>query len=484
MKKIILIVFSALLLITSFSCKKRFDDLNESPNNPANAPSQMMIANVIATTAYRIQLSAGLVITDEWVQHIKATTYMDEDTYNPRNDRMDGIWAALYNVAFEDCIQAQKAAVKDGLPNNEAIALVLKSYVGYNLTMLWGDVPYSQAGQGGDGIITPPYDTQLDIFNSLLADLNTAISKMNMSTPAGVGELNQYDLLYGGDMSKWSKFANSLKLRIYLSMTAGGVSKTAEINALLAGSEIFQSSDDEAKLIYQTSGNPVYQWVNPTSSRRDDFRVTATLVNYMMGSSTDSTAPADPRLAFYANPLANGNYVGGTNGSTGGISTNSSLGTGFYNYNAPFYFMSYSEILFIKAEMNPTQTNYEDAVKAACVQVDPTLDATTMLTDPKFAFSAGTALQLIGEQKWVSLYGQGVEAYNCWRRTGFPKLTPANNAATDNGFVPRRLKYNTDERNLNLTNLNAGTLGLTPATDVISSKAWFDRLHVDNFGNN
>jgi hypothetical protein len=65
MKKIITIVFSVILLVSTFSCKKRFDDLNESPNNPANAPSQMMLANVMAVTAYRTQLSAGLVITDE-----------------------------------------------------------------------------------------------------------------------------------------------------------------------------------------------------------------------------------------------------------------------------------------------------------------------------------------------------------------------------------------------------------------------------------
>jgi hypothetical protein len=416
------------------------------------------------------------------MQHIKATTYMDEDTYNPRNDRMDIIWSSLYSAAFEDCIQAQKAAVRDELPNNEAIALVLKAYIGYNLTMLYGDVPYSAAGQGGDGIITPTYDTQQNVLNSALADLTTAISKMNYTSLPGVGELDKYDLLYGGDMTKWKKFANSLKLRIYLTLTTGGVSKTAEINALLAGTDIFQSSADEAKLPFLTSDNPVYQWVNPGSSRRDDFRVTGTLINYMIGSGT-SAAPSDPRLPFYADTAVGGIYAGGINGTTGGISTTSTLGEGFYTADAPFYFMSYSEVLFIKAEMNPTKANYDAAVTAACAQVDASINPTAMLADPKFVFSAGTAQQLIAEQKWVSLYGQGVEAYNSWRRSGYPQFVPANNAATDNGFLPRRLKYNTDERNLNIANVTAGTAGLTPATDVISSKTWFDRTHASNFGN-
>src|ERR1035437_2280196 len=278
MKKIIIYGFGALLVTSIFSCKKRFDDMNVSPNSPVNAPSQMLLANVMASTAYTIQLRAGLVMTDLWVQHAKATTYMDEDKYNPRNDRQDIIWSALYTQPFEDCIQAEKLAKDNAQPNNEAMALVLKGYIGYNLTMLMGDVPYTEAGQGADGKITPAYDPQLTVFNAILADLNTAISLMDPASPAIVtDELPKYDLIYMGDMDKWKKFANTLKLRIYLTMKAGGLNKTAEINTLLASAGIFQSSADEAKLTYLTSGNPVYQWINPSSSRRSDFRVSSTL---------------------------------------------------------------------------------------------------------------------------------------------------------------------------------------------------------------
>ena len=91
--------------------------------------------------------------------------------------------------------------------------------------------------------------------------------------------------------------------------------------------------------------------------------------------------------------------------------------------------------------------------------------------------------KLIAEQKWVSFFGQGVEAFNSWRRSGYPQFTPASNAGTANGFVPRRISYNTDEKNLNTANLTVGTQGLTPASDVISSQVWFDRLHPNNFGN-
>lgn len=486
MKKIIIYGLGVLLISSSVSCKKRFDEMNVSPNNPADAPAQMLLSNVIASTAYRLQLSAGLVMTDLWVQHAKATTYMDEDKYNPRNDRMDIVWSSLYATAFEDCIQAQNKAEENSQPNVQAIALVLKGYIGYNLTMLMGDVPYAEAGLGNDGIITPVYDPQLTVLNSIVADLDKAISLMDPATgSSSIDELPKYDLIYGGDMDKWKKFAGSLKLRIYLTMNSGGVNKTAEINTLLSSADIFQSNADEAKLTFVSSGNPVYQWINPSSARRSDFRVSSSLVNYMMGSSVDSTLPADKRLTIFADPIADGKYVGGTNGQTGGIATNSTLGSNYYSYSSPYYFMSYSEVLFIKAEMDTTnQANYEAAVTESFIQNGLTgADATAMLADPKFTFAAAKGGKLIGEQKWVSLFGQGVEAYNSWRRSGYPRLAPAANAATTNGYVPRRVSYNTDEKNLNTANLAVGVQGLTPSSDVITSKVWFDRLHPNNFGN-
>jgi len=487
MKKII--IFS-LGLVVIISCSKRFDDLNVNPNSPSDVPSQMLLANVMVSSAYSLELRSSLIITDQWAQYTKSTTYMEEDTYNARNDRMDAVWSTLYNQAFEDCILAIEKAKKDGQPDNEAIGLIMKGFIGYNLTTLFGDVPYSQACQASQNIITPAYDSQLSVLNSVVADLDNAIALIGTTTDAPVvEELSSYDYVYGGRMDRWKMFANGLKLRIYLTMNAGGVDKTAEINSILAGSDIFQSAADEAKIIYTTSSNPVYQWVNPSSSRRTDFRMSSTIVSYMIGSSVDSTNPADARLTVYANPVESGTdslkYVGGRNGETGGITTNSTIGS-FYSANSPFYLMTYSELLFIKAEMDTTNaTKYQDAVTASFVQNGLTAtEANLMLADPKFLFNAANGGRLVGEQKWVALFGQGNEAFTSWRRTGYPKLTPSANATTINGFVPRRIAYNTDEHNLNTSNVNGGVANLSPADDYVSSKVWFDRLHANNFGNN
>ena len=400
---------------------------------------------------------------------------------------MSAVWSNLYAGAFEDCIQAIELSKKENRPNHQAIALVMKAYIGYNLTTIYGDVPYTKAGLGHEGTIAVPYDTQVDVLNACASDLDLAISLLDPSSPFIATELASNDLIYAGDMSLWKKFANSLKVRIFLTLTSGGVNKTADINTIIASGDVFASGADDAKLNYfpspSTNSNPIYLWVNPSSDRKDDFRMSSSLVEYMRGSSADSANPADKRLPIYADPITNGKYVGGINGATGGQNSTSRLGSGFYNTNTPFYFMSFSELQFIKAELDTTnKTKYDAAVLASFLQNGLTAtEANLVLLDPLFTFNAAYGGRLIGEQKWVSLYGQGVEAFNSWRRSGYPKLTKSSNASTVN--IPRRMAYNTDEVALNSANVNIGVNGLTPSSDYISSKVWFDRNHPVTFGN-
>lgn len=487
MKKIIIGAIGFGILFSMSSCKKRFEELNENPNSAVAVPSQMVLPSIMLNSAYNVQLNAGLVITDLWVQHGKATVYIDEDTYNARNDRMDAIWRGLYAGPFMDANRVIQMAESEKKPNTQAIAMVMKAYVAYNLTALYGDIPYTQAGKAdmADGTVTPVYDNQKDVLYALITDLNTAVGKMdNSADEISKYNLAGYDVIYHGNMDNWKKFANSLKARIYLTLKTAGENVDAELNSLVNGTDVFTSSAEEAKLMYNestlTNENPVTQWIT-NDGRSADFRISETFVNFLIGSGNDST-PADPRLAIYADKTEDGLYVGGVNGLYGGLGC-SYLGAGYYTAQSPFYLMSYSEILFIKAELNPTQANYEAAVSAAFEQVGLTAaDALSTLADPAFAFDANKAAELVGQQKWVSLFGQGVEAFTSWRRSGFPKLAPAMNAATANSKIPRRIKYHSDEQVLNKTNVEAASAHLSPATDQISSRVWFEKNHDENWG--
>ena len=463
--------------------------MNINPNNPQTVPSKMLLPSIMLTSAQYVQFRAGTVICDQWIQYIKSTTYMDEDRYTARADRMSTVWSNLYAGAFEDCIQVDKLAEKEGRPNHQAIALVMKAYIGYNLTTIFGDVPYTTAGLGQQGQIQPKYETQKEVLNACITDLNAAIAKMKPTDP-NLAEIASNDLIYGGDMSLWEKFANSLKVRIYLTLTAGGVDKKSEIASLISGGKVFTSGADDAKLNYisspSTNSNPVWQWCNPTSDRKDDYRMSNTLCDYMRGSSADSANPADARLKLYADGVISGSfkgkYIGSKNGTTGGQNTTSRVGSQFFSATSPFHLMSYSELLFIQAELDTTsQSKYEAAVLANFLQNGLTkTESDLVLADPKFKWNAANGGRLVGEQKWVALYGQGVEAFNSWRRLGYPKFAKASSGATT--YIPRRLAYNTDEAALNSANVATATQGLKPSADFISSQVWFDQTHGAKIG--
>ena len=87
--------------------------MNTNPNYPTIVPSKMLLPAIMLSAAHYVQLDAGTLICDLWVQHTKATTYMDEDRYKPRQDRMSSVWSNLYIGGFEDCIQAIDLANKE-----------------------------------------------------------------------------------------------------------------------------------------------------------------------------------------------------------------------------------------------------------------------------------------------------------------------------------------------------------------------------------
>src|SRR2546425_11526891 len=99
--------------------------------------------------------------------------------------------------------------VAAGVPNWEAVGRIMKSYVFSVMTDAMGDIPYSEAFQER-ALLTPKYDTQQAIYTALFADLAKASGQIE---PAGIG-FTTGDIMYGGDMTQWRKFANSLRLRL------------------------------------------------------------------------------------------------------------------------------------------------------------------------------------------------------------------------------------------------------------------------------
>jgi hypothetical protein len=340
------------------------------------------------------------------------------------------------------------------------------------ITDLWGDAGYSEALRGRDSRpdMTVPYDAQPAIYDGILKELQTAAS---MIEPNGA-KIVRGDLLYRGDMAGWRLFANSLRLRAAMRLSEVEPSRAAaEFTSALAGG-VFTSNTHNAVLKFVDNGidvHPIFAY----ERTRNDHSISTTLVDTLKALS-------DPRLPFYARANSSGEYIGTPNGSFAErpLSTISRIGTYFARADAPAVIMAYSEVLLLRAEAaqrgwvagDPGEL-YRQGITAAMAQLGiPQAAITAYLAEPRVQYLGGQpGLEQIWLQKWISLYGNGPEAYAEWRRTGVPHLVAGPDALND-GLIPVRLQYPEREHALNRLEVEAAIARQGGAT--MNSRVWWD----------
>jgi hypothetical protein len=329
----------------------------------------------------------------------------------------------------------------------------------------------------------------------LLQTLTDASANM---TTSGGGGLGTADPIYGGDISKWLKFSNSLRARMALRMQKADAAKAdAELRAAFAApGGVMTSNDDNAALPWPGDGVFDNPWAS-TFSTRDDHRVSKTLLDTM-------NVLHDPRVPVYAQPTKADPtvYVGLQNGLDNVLvvpffNTTSRIGEIFYpgatvygtygtsaGKQTPSLLMTFAEVSFIKAEaaergmggMTDAAGNYAAGVRASILQWGLTdADADAYLAQPGVAYVGGaTGLRQIGLQKWLAFFSQGSEAWSEWRRTGNPatiKMGPK--AYPDVLQVPRRIPYSSNEQSVNAASLSEAVARQGP--DTYGTRMWWDK---------
>jgi hypothetical protein len=458
------------------ACTDGLTDINVNPNRPTDVPTSLIIRPAITGSAAFLGVALTWNHAGLWAQHYAQIQYTEEDRYIVRDGTVQAIWDAWYGGALQNIQTIIDKARETSRPNEEAVGLILKSWNFGSLTDMYGDAPYSEALRGSEGLFTPKYDTQQEIYNGVLADLKNAADMIN---PAAAG-FGANDLIYQGNMARWRMFANSLRMRnaIHLTKVDAARARSEFEAAMGAPGGVFTSNADEARLNYLAASpnrNPFFE----NQLTRNDHRISATIVNHLKATN-------DPRLPIYANPIeADGvSYEGHENGQdhqSAPLTSRSKVGNWFTSATSPVFFMRYSEMLFIRAEAaqrgwsagGTAKDLYEAAVRASMAQYGISdAAATAFLSQPGVNFDAAPdKLALIATQKWVALFGQGIEAFVEWRRTGHPQLTPGPLAALSQ--VPRRLPYPDLERSLNLANYNEAVSRQNDIT--LSGRVWWDR---------
>jgi hypothetical protein len=484
------IKISALLLgclLASNACTDDFEEKNTSPNNPTTISAQFLLTTTIEKAVDRMW---GSNIRYErlnidgpmcWMQYLGRNIYGNEgDDYTIQLSMYNNTWKALYNDALMNAHRIILIAGPQGeKPNSnyEGIALVLRSWIFSMLTDAYGAIPYSQALQGTaeKPIYSPAYDSQEVVYAGILADLKTANEKLMVGGPAVSATA---DILYAGDIMKWKKFANSLRLRL---ANRQAVKKPVESRAIMAEIlndpttfPIYTSNADNARLIHSATRPSNNEWHETmVFGARTDWNVGKTLVDKLQSLG-------DTRLTVFAQPVSGTSYAGIPNGLPDAIATTylnstSKIGTAFLAAAAPSVVMTFSEVQFILAEAaldgdigGSSQTYFANGITASFGQFGLTVPAGYITN------LGAVSKSMIMEQKWIALYGQGLESWTEYRRTGLPVLPPKDSRAifVNDGVLPTRLPYPTTEQSLNAVEYAKG-VALNGGDNDAKTKLWW-----------
>ncbi|MHA4738003.1 SusD/RagB family nutrient-binding outer membrane lipoprotein [Dyadobacter sp. MSC1_007] len=470
----------AAAIVCLSACTGDFDEINTNNNSAATGTADLFLPHGIQSA---VDLywggSIGQDIGDGFSQHWARIQYTDVDQYTVSSDVYTTGWQTLYIESLADYQRISKIAEESGNTNYKAVATILRSWTFLLLTDIYGDIPYTDALQGLEDKLLPKYDPQKNVYAGLIGELKTAGETIDL---ADKNKAIAGDILLNGNLTKWKKFANSLSLRILARMIGKAdapIDVKAEITRILsdpAKYPVLESVADNIQLNYldaTNNNNPI----NQNRKTRDDHRVSATLVNKL-------TALDDARLAVYANkPADGGDFKGVPNGLSSsdanalGLSKTSKVGDYFVAATAPGVIMSYAELLFLKAEFaykgiaaaGDASKNYTDGITASFAQYKLTVPAAYLAANALKAGEAG--FTQIMEQKWIALYGQGVEAWTEYRRTGIPALVPPV-LNTNGNVIPTRLPYPGSEESLNYENFSAALTAQGGKNDM-KMKLWF-----------
>ncbi len=454
MKKILI---ALLALVTVASCQN-LTELNRDTKNPEEVPAGTLFANAtVSLFDFMVSTNVNVNNLRLWSQYWTETTYTDESNYELTERNVNGrTWNTLYATVLRDLKEARKFIEADPIMSDEnkknqlAMISVLEAFTGHLLVDFFGDVPWSAALTED---ITPGYDDDASVYQAVMDKLDAAIA--NLDGASGMGD---YDLIYGGDVDMWKKFANGLKLRLAIRIANTNDAKAKSMATAAMNGGLIASNDENVDLAYTSSPphtNPL--WVDLVQSGRNDFVAANTLVDYMNDLE-------DPRRAYYfSGPVDSlGNPLGGIFGASNNYNEYSHPGEQLLDPTFPGTIMDYVEMEFLLADaaarwggdFGDPETHYNEAIRASILYWGGTdQEADDYLANSKVAWAtaSGTDMEKIALQKWIGMYNRGFEGWSTYRVYDAPVL---NNAAEAGTPPPLRYIYPVDEYSLNGESVN------------------------------
>ncbi len=475
MKKILIIALIPFLALTS--CVNSLDDYNVNSKAPSKVAPDPMFAystKILADAMNSVNVNTN--VFRFYAQYLTATTYLDEPRYDMTTRTIpQALWNSLYSSTLSDLnearnlINADNAIVPEVKANKLAAIQIVEVYAWSVLVNTFGNIPYTQALDVNNTL--PQYDDAKTVTADILSKLDAALAAINPDA----GGFGSSDLLYKGNMSKWVKFGNSLKLKLAMVIADAdaGTAKTKVGEAAANLGNLITSNADNALFPYLSgspNNNPFSTDVPPLSARQD-FVAANTIVDLMNTLN-------DPRRASYFKPLADGSFKGGIYGFTSQYSANSTISTKVSSPTAPGDFLDAAEVNFLLAEAvergfisGNAEEFYNTAIKASFDYWGADgADDYIAQNGVSYATAGGSWQEKIGVQKWLALYNRGYDGWTDWRRLDYPQLKKPD--APNVPDIPKRLIYPVIENTLNAANTKAA--GATIGGDEATTRLWWD----------
>lgn len=530
MKKYIGFFLFACILIST-ACDDRFQEVNTDPNRPG--PDVFDPNLLLPTASFQYgSLTTGytgaILFQSMWIQAFASTStgganyYSNGDKYvisGSTNSYIQNAWNTGFQAASR-INQLQRLAESRGFTNLHAVGGIFKVNILSFLSDIYGDIPFSEALRAEEGIMQPRYDSQSEAYIAMLNELEASVSALSATA-----DPIRNDIIYGGDIEKWRRFGNSLMLKMAMRLVKVDptLAQTWAQRAVAGG--VFTSTADDAMVPSDEANGYANNSANALNVPDDIYEVrwSKPMIDYLRSTN-------DPRLSIVAEvPPAglsanrNGVVVGNNDpsvqiglpngfdmaggqfdisnhpdfpGATGSGTDVAIIGaysrpTAIYrDREAPVFILTHAEVQLLLAEAaargmvsGSASEYYRSGVESAMISMGnfggPTISATAAANyataNPLDVSSTEASLKMINEQIWAttSMFANFVEAWNNWKRSGYPELTPVNfpgNFAS--GQIPRRQPFPVSEAGVNEE-------GLRNAIARMGGDNWLTRIWWD-----
>ncbi|RTY81765.1 SusD/RagB family nutrient-binding outer membrane lipoprotein [Flavobacterium sp. LS1P28] len=460
MKKRFISIVVLVLLISA--CTDDITRFNDETKRASEVPPGSLFSNAVKTLSDGLaSASVNVNIFRHFVNHWAQAVIQEEAQFNYVTRSInDAWWTRMYRDVLNDLKESSRIITNDVTlnpiikTNQLAIIDIMQVYTFNILVTTYGDIPYSKSLD--DQLLFPVYDDAKTVNKELMIRLENDIAKLSISAP---GFTSSEDIIFQGSVAKWISFANSLQVR--MAMTISDVDNSLAKTA-------FEKANPNAINAISNNGFVKYFTAIPNNNPLYDQLVLANRTDYIAAKDLMDVLNSfeDPRKPGFFGVNNVGLYVGGIMGIPSDYPKMSKPSTRVADPSAPNVLIDYVEMEFYRAEAKErgynvtgsAESHYNNAIKASILYwggTEANADKYLLRSDVAYTTAAGGWKQKIGFQKWIALYNRPFEGWLEVRRLDFPKLTIPVNAFS--GY-PNRMKYPANEQQLNGSNYtNAAT---------------------------